>query len=750
MYRYKLQQILLIQQETLDLGFDYGCDSTYANFGFTQFSATDGIGSTPSTWIASSNSQSAVTTAIGSSANGDTVIIPNGAVTWSSTITLSKQITLEGANAGALVITDTNPNAESSPSCNGTAELICVNIGSSYHTTLANMNFFTGGGVGAGDYIVVQGASGLVPLMHDMLFDIPNFVLSHAVQWLVTGGVIWNTTFQSTQNLAGSCGQQVGSDSGSIVVKSNYNWDNPSTMGTLDTGGTANLYMENDTFSYAGQIPDIDDNGRIVIRYSTIANTSGGLTHGTTSTYGGRQVELYNNTYTYTNTNRNASRYFWFRAASAVVTANSFQLMSGPCYGTKDTLTFVVENAQANAQHGCCTGWMCFHQPGAGGSYPTVNTPTNIGSGNPAQIPGDAYQISDPVYIWNNTGTGQGSSHYGENEGSTGSACSNGVGTANFYQSGRDYFYNDSSTSAGAKPGWVPYTYPHPLRSGASVCTVSPTTLGPYTIGQVISQTFTNSNCTSSTWSSSGSFPTSLTFNTTTGVLAGTISGSAGTFTPSITYGSATNPYSIIVNATPSVTTSSLPTATATQTGYSQTIAISGGTVPVTCAVDSGFSGSGVVVNSNCTTGPNTIATAGSYTGHVTPTDTNSISGSAQAITLLVNAAPSITTGGTLPGGTVGTAYSQTLAATGGTTPLVWTLASGTEPPGLSLTTGGVISGTPTLASASPYSFSITATDANSVASTKAFTLLVSGTISVVNTGGMTGNGKLTGVGSVK
>ena len=49
-----------------------------------------------------------------------------------------------------------------------------------------------------------------------------------------------------------------------------------------------------------------------------------------------------------------------------------------------------------------------------------------------------------------------------------------------------------------------------------------------------------------------------------------------------------------------------------------------------------------------------------------------------------------------LPNGTNGVAYNQTLAAFGGQTPFSWTTSSGALPPGLTLATNGVISGTPT------------------------------------------------------
>jgi len=51
----------------------------------------------------------------------------------------------------------------------------------------------------------------------------------------------------------------------------------------------------------------------------------------------------------------------------------------------------------------------------------------------------------------------------------------------------------------------------------------------------------------------------------------------------------------------------------------------------------------------------------------------------------------------TLPGGTVGVAYSQSLTAAGGTTPYTWSIVGGSLPAGLALNAAtGLISGTPT------------------------------------------------------
>jgi hypothetical protein len=49
-----------------------------------------------------------------------------------------------------------------------------------------------------------------------------------------------------------------------------------------------------------------------------------------------------------------------------------------------------------------------------------------------------------------------------------------------------------------------------------------------------------------------------------------------------------------------------------------------------------------------------------------------------------------------LPGATVGVAYSASLSAAGGTPPYAWTVASGSLPAGVTVSTGGVLSGTPT------------------------------------------------------
>jgi hypothetical protein len=79
-----------------------------------------------------------------------------------------------------------------------------------------------------------------------------------------------------------------------------------------------------------------------------------------------------------------------------------------------------------------------------------------------------------------------------------------------------------------------------------------------------------------------------------------------------------------------------------------------------------------------------------------------------------------------LPGGTVGTAYSQSLQASGGTGPYTWSLAPGSTPlpNGLSLSSAGTISGTPT--TANTFNFTVRVTDSTSATADRGLSIVVS------------------------
>lgn len=64
-----------------------------------------------------------------------------------------------------------------------------------------------------------------------------------------------------------------------------------------------------------------------------------------------------------------------------------------------------------------------------------------------------------------------------------------------------------------------------------------------------------------------------------------------------------------------------------------------------------------------------------------------------------------------LPNAIKGFSYNQQLSATGGLAPITWSVISGNLPPGLSLTSGGAINGTPT--TTGTYSFTVQAADSD-------------------------------------
>jgi len=85
---------------------------------------------------------------------------------------------------------------------------------------------------------------------------------------------------------------------------------------------------------------------------------------------------------------------------------------------------------------------------------------------------------------------------------------------------------------------------------------------------------------------------------------------------------------------------------------------------------------------------------------------------------------PSFVTPGTLPTGTLGLTYSQTLQVTNATSPCAWSIVSGALPSGLTLgAASGTISGTPTAAGTA--TFSVQVTDANGLSAQQSFTLVV-------------------------
>jgi hypothetical protein len=167
-------------------------------------------------------------------------------------------------------------------------------------------------------------------------------------------------------------------------------------------------------------------------------------------------------------------------------------------------------------------------------------------------------------------------------------------------------------------------------------------------------------------------------------------------------------------SSSPQITTSTLPDGVI-NIAYSYRLEATGGSVPLSWTVDlsAGRLPSGLSMSP---TGEirGTPNTEGSYSFTVEVRDSQNRTARAN-FTIRVNASgggggstPLEVVTASLNSGVIGSNYSQTLSARGGTTPYSWQLTSGNLPPGLSLTLGGAITGTPSSAGTSTFVVSVT------------------------------------------
>ena len=261
---------------------------------------------------------------------------------------------------------------------------------------------------------------------------------------------------------------------------------------------------------------------------------------------------------------------------------------------------------------------------------------------------------------------------------------------------------------------------------------ITTATLPSGTEGTAYNQTLTATGNIPITWDVSvGSLPAGLTLNAT-GVISGTpTSPDTFTFTVRATNvaGTNTRALNIVINPAgtpPTITTATLPSGTV-NSAYNQTL-VATGDMPITWDISAGSLPTGLTLSpAGAITGTPTAAGTSNFTARATNAEGNDTRALSIVIDAVAGTPPTITTT-TLPNGTVGTAFSQTLAATGDA-PITWDISAGSLPAGLTLSAAGVISGAPT--TAGTFNFTVRATNADGEDTTGLIIVVVDAVIPV-------------------
>ncbi len=273
---------------------------------------------------------------------------------------------------------------------------------------------------------------------------------------------------------------------------------------------------------------------------------------------------------------------------------------------------------------------------------------------------------------------------------------------------------------------------------------IAPATLPNPVVGAAYNQSLTGSGGVGPytfALANGSSLPAGLTL-TSAGVISGTPTQTgAATFTINITdtalaagqTNCAGNRTYTITVVCPTITLSptTLPNGTA-GTAYNQTVSATPAGTTYNFAVTAGTLPAGLSLNSTTGAITGTPTAPGNSTFTITATGFGTCTGTQQYTVTI--ACPTITlTPTTLPAGTAGTAYNQTLTAAPAGGNYTFAVTTGALPAGLALNANGALSGTPTVTGT--FTFTVTATGFGTCTGAQAYTLtLICPTITVTAT----------------
>lgn len=436
-------------------------------------------------------------------ARGDTVIIPDGNSTWTSTLNVTKGVTIKCTNSvGGVKITRTGGYAldivpDSTALANG--ELIRI-----------EKLYFDGGG--AADTIIHVTGAGAAATKAFTNFCFVGNVISNANSSTTAGafllggqvrGVIASNIFDRCHVILRTFGADVAAEF------SNGNW--PYAYGTVDQ-----LFFEANTIKWTSSFSATDpgwvetgQGARLVMRYNVwnFSNVTDcgalldvhGFQNGTET--GTMSAEVYGNTFTNV-----VGAYQWmnFRGVQMLMFNNLG-------YGT------VGGNDLTQYAGGCNEDWSGTYETEISNTYTWNNS--DDGSESPFSENVDDCGIAENVNYWNYDATFDGTTGIGRGTSTPGGTCTTGVGywkatTATpttdpaVIQAGT--FYKATATDTWTAY-YTPFTFPHPLLGSVGVASISITNpaTGTYAYPYVtnlsgVASSSTNFTAAGVTWTNTG------------------------------------------------------------------------------------------------------------------------------------------------------------------------------------------------------------------------------------------------------
>jgi hypothetical protein len=384
------------------------------------------------TLSAASCEQAEVRAQIEAAADGDTILIPEGTCTWTEAFELCKSVVVRGAGIDRTILIDDTPASD------WPIQIPFLIQGCSDKAVrISSLTFRDTDARDSPGTIFVRGDGIRFRFDHLKLEGLNSRAIHvDGESW----GVIDHCIFDHPTQL------QITADAGD--TDGTGSWGQPMSYGTDRA-----VFVEDSTFDYdialTQYVTDCNYGGRYTFRHNTVTDGMVGNHGMDTVVRGCLQMEIYDNTFT-------SPGAVWIaigsRGGSAVVFNNTMD-------GYEMPFGFTNYRSCCYVAPGICLDEFCT----CDGTCPLDgNTePRETYKGWPCkdQVGRGTNQTSEPVYQWNNTFEGAPAAveifATWRNE-TTGETCTD-PHPDDHIQPGRDYY------DGAARPGYVPFVYPHPL-----------------------------------------------------------------------------------------------------------------------------------------------------------------------------------------------------------------------------------------------------------------------------------------------